>query len=118
MKLRSFFLILLLTIYCCSLNAQSTWKAKFGIWANVELYNRLKGGQPFDSTVNIIPRFLWLTNLKELEIENRFEQKRKYPIKKITNKVIIISNAQLLLQGDTIIMKDRYRNVTRFIKYK
>ena len=116
MKPKIFLLILLLTAYCCNLNAQSVWKTKYGIWANVELYNKLKGGQPFDSTLNIIPRFLWLTNLKELEIENRFEQKRKYPIKKITNQIIIINNAQFILKGDTIIMRDKYQNVIKFIK--
>lgn len=118
MKLKKSFLILLLAISYSFLSAQTSWKTKFGIWANIELYEKLGDGQPFDSTINITPRFLWLKTLKELEIEKRFEQKRKYSIIKVTNNCIFINDAHFLLKGDTIIMKDKYHNVVKFVKYK
>ncbi|MCY7422997.1 MAG: hypothetical protein LH478_14790 [Chitinophagaceae bacterium] len=100
------------------IQAQETWKRKFGIWINVELDKRLKLDQPIDSTVYIIPRFLWIRSLKEIEIEQRFEQKRKYQIKSVNKKQITIKDTQLFLKGDTIIMKDNYVNVVKFIKYE
>ena len=117
MNFNKFFSILFLGLSSCNiLLAQEAWKSKFGIWINVELDRRLN--QPFDSISHIMPRFLWINSLKEIELENRFEQKRKYPIKKVTKKLILTKDAQLILEGDTIIFKDNYRNVIKFVKYK
>lgn len=119
MQAKNIFLIFLISVfYLNNVQAQNAWSKRLGIWVNVELDKQLKLNQPFDSTTNIIPRFLWLENLKELEIENRFEQKRKYLIEKIDSKVITIDNAQFFLKGDTIIMKDKYYNIVKFVKYK
>ncbi|MGL6268255.1 MAG: hypothetical protein ACRC2O_10010, partial [Chitinophagaceae bacterium] len=119
MMIKNIFLILTFAFICSNnIQAQSTWNKELGIWVNVELDKRLKLNLPFDSTINIIPRFLWLNNLNELEIESRFEQKRKYSILKIDNETITIENAQFLLKCDTIIMKHKYFNVVRFVKYK
>ena len=117
MNFNKFFFILFLGLSSCNiLQAQEVWKSKFGTWINVELDRRLN--QPFDSISHIIPRLFWFNNLKEIEIEQRFEQKRKYPIKKVTKKLILTKDAQFILQGDTIIFKDNYRNVIKFVKYK
>ena len=110
------FVLFLVFLSCKNIQAQEAWKSKFGIWINVELDRRLN--QPFDSISHIIPRLFWFNNLKEIEIEQRFEQKRKYPIKKVTKKLILTKDAQFILQGDTIIFKDNYRNVIKFVKYK
>ena len=112
------FVLFLVFLSCKNIQAQETWKKKLGIWINIELENSLKLNQQFDSTAYIMPRFLWIRSLREIEIEQRFEQKRKYSIKSVNKKQITINDAQLILQGDTIIMKDNYRNVVKFIKYK
>ena len=112
------FVLFLVFLSCKNIQAQETWKKKLGIWINIELENSLKLNQQFDSTAYIMPRFLWIRSLREIEIEQRFEQKRKYSIKSVNKKQITINDAQLILQGDTIIMKDNYSNVVKFIKYK
>lgn len=84
MQINKFFVISLLLLSCNNVQGQEAWKKKFGIWINVELDNLLKLNRPSDSTVYIMPRFLWIRNLTSIEIEQRFEQKRIYTIKSIS----------------------------------
>lgn len=119
MQLIKIFYLLLFSLFSCiNMKAQENWKKRFGLWINVELDKRLKLNQPFDSTAHVVPRFLWIRNIKEVEIEQRFEQKRKYLVRNITNEQITIKDAQLFLRGDTIIMKDNFDNVVKFIKHQ
>ena len=113
-----FFILFGTLFFFNNIHAQNMWKKNLGIWINIELNKRIKLNQPFDSLSKIIPRFLWLKNLKELEIESRFEQKRKYLIKNINDERILIKNARVVFKRDTLVMIDKYYNVVKFIKYK
>lgn len=112
------FVLFLVFLSSKNLQAQEIWRKKLGFWINVDLENGLKLNKSFDSTAHIIPRFLWIKSLKEIEIEQRFEQKRKYSIKSVNKEQITIKDATLTLKDDTIIMKGYYNNPVKFVKYK
>jgi len=120
MQLKIFCSILLLTVCSFGLNAQKIWESKFGIWTNVELNNKLKAGQPFDSVKNIFPRTIVFKNVKEIAIVWRIEQLKKYKIIEMNDKNVSveIQNMQLFFEGDTLLLKNKYQDILvgKFIK--
>ena len=117
MKIR--LIIPVLLILCHSvIHCQDIKKNYFGTWINCKLECKLKLHQPFDSIATITPRFLYFNNLKEIEIETRFEQKSQYKILKIKLNTIITNRSEITFSADTLILKDKYWGVINFIKYK
>ena len=106
-------------LFCTSaVNAQKINKSNFGAWINCELYYSLKSNQPFDSTSKIIPRFLYFNNLKSIEIESRFEQKNQYKIRQVKSNMLVTDRSKICFKADTLILKDKYWGVIKFVKYK
>ncbi|MDA3616821.1 hypothetical protein [Polluticaenibacter yanchengensis] len=112
--------ILSLIILTClfNINAQDSFKGKYGTWINIKLDSCLKSQAPFDRIIQIVPRILWINRPGEVEIEFRFEQKRKFKIKKSNKDSYIISIGKLNLNNDTIILNLTNGNVVHFIKYE
>jgi len=119
MRYTRFFFVLILFIFSTSeVGAQDAWKTKLGTWINVEVKEKLENKLSFDSTAHLSPRMLWIYNLQEIEIEYRFEQKKKYVVKKAGDNCIDIDLAKLCTKGDTLIMERSNARLTKFVKYK
>lgn len=113
------YIIISFLFYNNTINAQSFDKHYFGNWINFELQSILKSGKPVDSSYNILPRFLYIKNSKEIEINYRFEQPlRKYKITRATSNVIYTKFGELVLKNDIILLKDKYLRITKFIRYR
>lgn len=111
-----------LLLFICGVSEAKSQKMKesyFGTWINVDLNERLNSNQPFDSTVNITPRFLYIDNSKAIKINKRFEQGQiQYEIKKIANDRLYIKGGQIKVQNDTLsLIVGRLKNI-KFVRYK
>ncbi|MET0242786.1 MAG: hypothetical protein ABW174_04935 [Flavitalea sp.] len=79
--------------------SQDPWKQRFGFWINTELKKELEKG---NAGFKIIPRMVWLSNFKTIDLEQRFEQKSTHKIVRIERDKIFTKYYSFEIKGDTM----------------
>ena len=108
------FLLLSNKMYC-----QKFDKSYFGTWINTELKSKLDSNLPKDSSLKIVPRFIYIKNFNSIEVNLRFEQRKiSYRIQKVDSNNIYIQRGKVILMQDSILMHDKYFGRIKFVRYK